>query len=75
MAYTEQSLVYLSRDYRVTASFGAVGASASAGGAVITDNDDEQLTDAELNTGAIYQEVFTASGSATHYYLCRLRLL
>jgi len=65
MAYTEQSLVYLSRDYRVTASFGAVGASASAGGAVITDNDDEQLTDAELNTGAIYQEVFTASGSAT----------
>ena len=46
MAYTEQSLVYLSRDYRVTASFGAVGASASAGGAVITDNDDEQLTDA-----------------------------
>ena len=53
MAYTEQSLVYLSRDYRVTASFGAVGASASAGGAVITDNDDEQLTDAELNTGAI----------------------
>jgi hypothetical protein len=65
MPYTEQSLVYLSRDYRFVASFGAVGASSSAGGAVITDNDDTSIINPEIGHGVIFQEVLTASGSNT----------
>jgi hypothetical protein len=62
MPYTEKSLVYLSKDYRNIASFGAVGQSGSIGGAPIVDNNDPNLTDAESTKGAIFQEVFICDG-------------
>lgn len=62
MAFTEKSLVYLSKDFRAPASFGAVGQSASAGGAPIVDNDDPALTDEETSKGVIFQEIFEADG-------------
>ena len=66
MAFIEKSLVYLSKDFRAPASFGAVGQSASAGGAPIVDNDDPALTDEETSKGVIFQEIFEADGvSAT----------
>ena len=67
MSFTEQSVVYLSKEYRTPASFGAVGASASAGGNFIIDNDDNVNTNSANATtqsrGTIYQEVFTPDGS------------
>ena len=66
MSYTEQSLVYLSRDFRFPASYGSVGSSGSAGGNFIVDNqDDVNQNDLLATKGAIYQEVFTGNGSNT----------
>lgn len=67
MSFTEQSIVYLSKEYRTPASFGAVGASASAGGNFIIDNDDNVNTNSTNATtqsrGTIYQEVFSPDGT------------
>lgn len=67
MSFTEQSVVYLSKEYRAPASFGAVGASATAGGNFIIDNDDNVNTNstnaATQSRGTIYQEVFIPDGT------------
>ena len=73
MAFTEKSLVYLSKDFRAPASFGAVGQSASAGGAPIVDNDDSALTDEETSKGVIFQEIFEADGVSSTAYVPQMR--
>lgn len=67
MSFTEQSLVYLSKEYRTPASFGAVGASASVGGNFIVDNDDPKLTDEETSKGAIFQQIFITDGTTSSF--------
>lgn len=64
MSFTEKSLVYLSKEYRFVPSYGAVGSSASAGGAVVTDN---EVVQTPQTPGFIYQEVFTADGISNSY--------
>ena len=64
MSFTEKSLVYLSREYRFVPSYGAVGSSASAGGAVVTDN---EVVQTPQTPGFIYQEVFTADGLSNSF--------
>ena len=59
MSFTEKSLVYLSKEYRIVPNYGAVGSSASAGGAVVTDN---EVVQTPQSPGFIYQEVFIADG-------------
>ena len=71
MSFTEKSLVYLSKEYRIRPSYGAVGASASAGGAVITNNDETAANPPDLVTANIYQEVFTADGVTKTYQVTK----
>jgi len=66
MAFTEQSLVYLSKEYRIRPSYGAVGDSASAGGSQLTNNYDGPIINSTVGDGFLFEEVFTADGiSAT----------